>query len=76
MKLDSSAYGSYFTFYLGHGYVVDEQLHRYIVELAANDSTAMIHRRLNRMHYDHYFDDYQLYLTAVASDKVRPKNKS
>ena len=77
MQLDADVYYGFFTFYLGKGgYAVDDELYRYIIEEAANTSTALIHRRLQRLAQEQYFADYQLYLSAVAVEKiVRPKKK-
>jgi hypothetical protein len=75
MQLDSSLYYGYFTFYLGHGFAVDDELHRFVIESATTESTAAISKKLNRMAYDAYYEDHQLYLTAIGLKKIRPKKK-
>jgi hypothetical protein len=65
----------YFNYYLGHGYAVDEDLYKTIVDLANTQSTASIAQRLKRLQYGEYLDQYQLYLGAVGLDKVKPQRK-
>ena len=54
MQLDSSLYYGFFTFYLGHGFAVDEDLYRFIIKSASTASTASIEKKLKRMAYDAY----------------------
>jgi hypothetical protein len=75
MQLDSSLYYGYFTFYLGHGFAVDDELHRFVVESANTASTSSIDKKLQRMAYDAYYDDHQLYTTATGLKKIRPRKK-
>ena len=76
MQQDASVYYGFFTFYLGAGFAVDEQLYRHVIEESATESTAMITRRLTRMCYDHYYEEMQLYLSAVGEEKIRPRKKA
>jgi hypothetical protein len=77
MQLDSSLYYGFFTLYLGHGFAVDEELHRFILESSNVMATAaMICKKLKRMAYDAFYEDHQLYLCAVGLKKItRPKKK-
>jgi hypothetical protein len=75
MQLDASVYYGYFNFYLGHGYAVDEQLYALVVEYATTTSTSVIAKRLLKQAYNGYYNDYQLYLSAVGMNKIRPKKK-
>jgi hypothetical protein len=75
MQLDSSLYYGFFTFYLGHGFAVDDELHRFVIESANTSSTASIEKKLKRMAYDAYYEDHQLYLTAIGLKKIRPRKK-
>jgi hypothetical protein len=76
MQLEAAVYQSYFNFYLGHGYGVEEELYRSIVDQSATESTASIAKRLKTQAYNQYYADYQLYLSAVAIKKItRPKKK-
>lgn len=75
MQLDSSLYYGFFTFYLGHGFAVDDDLHRFVIEAASIQSTASIAKRLTRMAYDAYYEEHLLYLTAIGLKKIRPKKK-
>ena len=60
MELDGSVYYSYFNFYLGPRYAVDEELYRTIVLEASTEATAIIHKRLTARAYDCYFSDHQM----------------
>jgi hypothetical protein len=75
MHLDSSLYYGFFTFYLGHGFAVDDELYRFVIESANTASTASIEKKLKRIAYDAYYEDHQLYLTAIGLKKIRPKKK-
>jgi hypothetical protein len=76
MQLDSSLYYGYFNFYIGHGLSVDEDLHRFIIESSNTEATSLIQKKLKRMSYDAFYEDHQLYLTAVGLDKIHPKKKA
>jgi hypothetical protein len=74
--LDANVVFGFFNYYLGHGYAVDEDLYRMIVDEASTCSTAAIASRLRRLQRTEYLDQYQLYLGAVGLDKVRrPQRK-
>lgn len=75
MKLDAKVYYGFFNFYLGHRYAVDEELYRHIVEESSTLSTASIAQRLKACAYSAYYDDQQLYFSAVGAKKIRPKKK-
>ena len=75
MQLDASLYYGFFTFYLGHGFAVDDDLFRLVIESANTSSTSSIEKKLRRMSYDAYYEDHQLYLTAVGLHKIRPSKK-
>jgi hypothetical protein len=75
MQLDAHVYYSYFNFFLGKGFALDEQLYRYLVLHASTESTSLIARKLKAMAYEGYFDDYQLYMQAVGVAKIRPLAK-
>jgi hypothetical protein len=75
LKLDANVVFGYFNYYLGHGYAVDEDLYRLIVDEACTQSTAAISQRLSRLQRTEYLDQYQLYLSAVGLDKVKPQRK-
>jgi hypothetical protein len=47
LQLDANIVFGYFNYYLGHGYAVDEDLYRLIVDEACTQSTASISQRLN-----------------------------
>jgi hypothetical protein len=75
LQLDASVVFGYFNYYLGHGYAVDEQLFRMIVEEATTESTSAIAQRMKRLQVAEYLDQYQLYLGAVGLEKVKPQLK-
>jgi hypothetical protein len=76
MQLDAAVYYGYFNFFLGKHYAVDEQLYRQIIFASAREScTSSISKRLIAGAYDAFYADYQLYLSAVGCDKIRPKKK-
>jgi hypothetical protein len=75
LYLDANVVFGYFNYYLGHGYAIDEQLYSFIVDAANTESTATIAKKLKRLQYNDYLDQYQLYLGAVRSDKVKPTLK-
>lgn len=71
MHLDAPAYIGYFNYFLGvKGYAVDEELHSYIVNAAAHQSTASVRERLFNICHDKYLHDFQHYLHAVGANKV------
>jgi hypothetical protein len=75
MQLDAQVYYGYFNYYLGKNYAVDEQLYRQIIFASTRESTSSISRRRLAGAYDAYYRDYQLYLSAVGRNKIRPKKK-
>lgn len=75
MELDGAVYYSYFNYYMGHGYAVDDELFRHIILDAPNQATACIARKLKRMAYEAYLDQQQLYFSAVGVGKIRPVKK-
>jgi hypothetical protein len=76
MHLDAAVYQSFFNFYLGSGYAVEEDLYRSIITESATESTAMIAKKLKEQAYQQYYADYALYLSAVSVDKItRPHKK-
>jgi hypothetical protein len=75
LQLDANVVFGFFNYYLGHGYAVDEDLYRMIVDEASTCSTAAIASRLRRLQRTEYLDQYQLYLGAVGLDKVKPPQR-
>jgi hypothetical protein len=75
LQLDAHIVFGYFNYFLGHGYAVDEQLFGFIVEASSTESTATIAKKIKRLQYNDYLDQFQLYLSAVRSEKVKPKLK-
>lgn len=78
MQHDATLYYGFFTFYLGPRYAVDEQLYRHVVDQAQTQATQAIYESLKRCAYSAYYDDYQMYLTAVGAKKIiaRPNKKA
>jgi hypothetical protein len=75
LQLDANVIFGFFNYYLGHGYAVDEDLYRMIVDESTTCSTATIASRLKRMQVTEYLDQYQLYLAAVGLNKVKPPQR-
>jgi hypothetical protein len=71
MQLDAAVYYSFFPFYLGDRYAVDDELYRRIVFESATQATAMVYKRLRDTAYEVYLSDHQMYYCAVGQKKVK-----
>jgi hypothetical protein len=70
MKEDSRHYMGLFNFHFSGRFAVDEELFSFICS-NYETPTPKIHRILEQMAVDSYLNDYQLYLHAVRSSKVK-----
>jgi hypothetical protein len=71
MQLDAAVYYSYFTFYLGDRYAVDDELYRKIVLETTTEATACVQKRLWKTAHDVYIEDQRMYYCAVGQKKVK-----
>ena len=70
MKHDSQYYVGMFNFHFSGRFAVDEELFSFLCS-QYDTPTPKIHRTLQQMAVDTYLNDYQLYLHAVRSKKVK-----
>ena len=70
MKEDGQQYMGFFNFHFSGRFAVDEELYSFICS-NYDTPTPKIHRMLQQMAVDTYLNDYQLYLHAVRSNKVK-----
>ena len=70
MKFDSDQYMGFFNFHFSGRFAVDEELHSFICSNYDTPATK-IQRTLQQMAVDTYLNDYQLYLHAVRSKRVK-----
>ena len=71
MQLDAAVYYSYFPFYLGVKYAIDEELYRRIVLETATEATAKVYKRLRLQAYEAFLADHAMYYCAVGQKKVK-----
>jgi hypothetical protein len=75
MKEDAHFYMGFFNFHFSGRFAVDEELHSFITS-NYETPTPKIHQTLEQMAVDTYVNDYQLYLHAVRSCKVKKQRQN
>ena len=75
MQLSAKVWLGYFPFNLSDRFAVDDELYSFLIN-SANETTSNIHKKLNQMVTDKYYETFQYYLYLVRSKRIRPRNLS